>query len=61
MTKTYGVPDDAVETVENALDAVDGDPDLPNVDRTRGRTAEDEVSTGHALAIVAEAYTGWSR
>lgn len=60
MTKQYAVPDEHVETVENALDAVDGDPNLPDVDRSRGRTGDGKVSTGRAVAIVAEAYTGWS-
>jgi len=61
MSKQYAVPDGEVETVENTLDAVDGDPDLPNVSRSPGRTADGEVSTGDALAIVCEAFTGWSR
>jgi hypothetical protein len=33
-------------TVENALDAVDADPELPDVDRGRGRSGDGEVSTG---------------
>jgi hypothetical protein len=61
MSKSITVPDEHVPTVENALDAVDGDPDLPDVDRSRGRTPEGKVSTGRAVAIVAEAFTGWSR
>jgi hypothetical protein len=60
MSKTYTVPDDHVPTIKNALDAVDGDDDLPNVDRSRGRTPQGYISTGDALALVAEAYTGWS-
>jgi len=54
------VYDEHAETVENALDAVDGDPELPDVSRGRGRAAEDEIPAGEALAKVAEAYTGWS-
>lgn len=58
--KTIIVRGDDVATVMNALDAVDGDPDLPDVSRGRGRPEEGEVSTGVALALVAEAFTGWS-
>jgi len=61
MTKQYAVNDvDVLETIENALDAVDADDELPDVSRGRGPPRVDEVSTGEALAIVAEAYTGWS-
>ena len=59
MSKTYTVPDEHVPTVENALDAVDADDELPTVDRSRGRTPEGAISTGDALAEVAEAFTGW--
>jgi len=58
--QVYATGADA-ETIENAIEAVDGDPELPDVDRTRGHVAPGHVSTGEALAIVAEAYTGWSR
>jgi hypothetical protein len=57
VSKTYTVPDEHVPTVENALDA---DDELPTVDRSRGRTPEGAISTGDALAEVAEAFTGWS-
>ena len=60
MSKVYSVPDDDVETVENALEAVNGDDELPDVSRTRGRPGAGEISTGRALAIIAEAFTGWS-
>ena len=56
----YSVPDEHVTTVENALDAVDDDPELPDVDRGRGRPGDGEISTGGAVALIAEAYTGWS-
>ena len=48
------------ETLENALDAVDADAELPDVDRDRGRSGDGEVSMGGAVALIAEAYTGWS-
>jgi len=60
MSKQYNIPDEHVDTVENAIDAVDDLEDV-DVDRSRGRCSDGEVSTGEALAIVAEAYTGWSR
>jgi hypothetical protein len=34
------------ETLENALDAIDADAELPDVDRGRGRSGDGEVSTG---------------
>lgn len=60
MSKHYAVPDECVPTVENALDAVDGDDELPDVSRGRGRPGPNEVSTGRALGFIAEAFTGWS-
>jgi len=57
---SYRVTGDDVDTVANALDAVDADDDLPDVSRGRGAPAAGEVSTGEALAIIAAAYTGWS-
>ena len=58
-SKTYTVTDDDVETIENAIDAVDELEDV-DVDRSRGRTSAGWISTGEALAKIAEAYTGWS-
>ena len=59
MSKQYHIPEDDVDTVENAIDALE---DLENidVDRTRGRPAGGSISTGQALAQICEAYTGWS-
>ena len=54
------VSGDDAETVENALTAINEDDELPDIDRTRGPTAEGMVSTGAAVALLAEAYTGWS-
>ena len=42
----YSIPDEDAETVENALDAVDADPELPDVDRDRGRPGDGEISMG---------------
>jgi hypothetical protein len=60
MAKNYAVDGDQEATIENALDALDEDPDEPDVDRTRGRSGAGEISTGEALARIAAAYTGWS-
>ncbi|PSP38273.1 hypothetical protein BRC71_06260 [Halobacteriales archaeon QH_7_65_31] len=58
--KRLNLREEHARTVENALDAVDADEELPDVDRGRGRTSEGEISTGEAVALIAEAYTGWS-
>jgi uncharacterized protein YoaH (UPF0181 family) len=59
VSRTIYVDGPSEATVENAIAAVDNDPQLPDVDRTRGPTSEGHVSTGEALALVAQAYTGW--
>jgi len=59
MSKTYYIPEKDVETVENAIDALDAREDV-NVDRSRGRPVAGSISTGEALALICEAYTGWS-
>ena len=45
MTDTFQVriSGDDAETVENALAAINDDDELPDIDRTRGRTAEGTV------------------
>jgi len=56
---TYIIPDEHVETIENAIDAVDDLEDV-EVNRSPGRLADGQVSKGEALAMICEAYTGWS-
>jgi hypothetical protein len=56
--RTYAVNDRQQKAVENAIDAIDGDPDEPDVDRSRGRAPEGSITVGEALARVAAAYTG---
>jgi len=58
--KSYAVDDDQEATIENAIDALDEDCSEPDVDRSRGRSGDGKISTGEALARIAEAYTGWS-
>lgn len=50
--------EEAVETVENALDAVADEHDVMLNDA--GPPTEFEITKGDAVARLAEAYTGWS-
>jgi len=56
---TVTVTSETVDDVENALKAAAQELG-GELDRSRGRCRDDEISTGEALAEVARAYTGWT-